>query len=214
MRTPRTPAELHAVQEEILAAALAIVHEAGVRTLTMRELGRRTGMTAGHLYNFFASKEAIVLTLQLRGFADLERALQASGSPSRTPEANARAYLRAYVDWALANRSRYEIMFAAGLPKYSDFRATPLEALAQEEHAASMRVAASGAAVLQSVLAHVPRKQRAEWLAAVWSLLHGAVSLEISGNLGYLDSDAHAVVARVWAGLTPLLAKPKTRSRR
>lgn len=205
MRIARTPEQLQAVQDAVLDAALAIVAEAGVRGLTMRELGRRTGMTAGNLYNFFQDKDEIVLTLQLRGFQDLDTAMRAAVAAAKTPLMQAEAALHAYVNWGLANRSRYEIMFAAGLPKFSAFRGTGLEALAEEEHAASMRVAEAAGSVIEKLAGKFPKKERGAMLAAVWSLLHGAVSLEIAGNLGYAGADAKAVVSRVWRLLLPLI---------
>jgi AcrR family transcriptional regulator len=215
MRIARTAEQRQAVQDGILAAALAIISADGVRALTMRELGCRTGMTAGNLYNFFQDKDEIVLTLQLRGFVALDAALAAALAAAKEPAKQAPAALQAYVTWALANRGLYEIMFAPGLPKFTAYRGTPLEGLANEEHLASMRMAETAGDAIERLVGRLPKKDRSAALAGVWSLLHGVVSLEIAGNLAYAGADARSVVERVWRMLAPLAgAAPAPKRRR
>ena len=65
-----SPAEIR--RRQILDAAGACFARRGFHAASMAEIARTFGMSAGHIYNFFASKEAIIEALVER---DLEAAL-------------------------------------------------------------------------------------------------------------------------------------------
>lgn len=65
-----SPAEVR--RRQILDAAGACFARRGFHAASMAEIARTFGMSAGHIYNFFASKEAIIEALVER---DLEAAL-------------------------------------------------------------------------------------------------------------------------------------------
>jgi TetR/AcrR family transcriptional repressor of uid operon len=65
-----SPAEVR--RQQILDAAGACFARRGFHAASMAEIARTFGMSAGHIYNFFASKEAIIEALVER---DLETAL-------------------------------------------------------------------------------------------------------------------------------------------
>ncbi|MET9295261.1 TetR/AcrR family transcriptional regulator [Streptomyces sp. NPDC003077] len=61
-RPRRRPA---APREQVLAAAMATIAEAGLERLTMAGLGREVGMSSGHLLYYFGTKDELLLqTLQ------------------------------------------------------------------------------------------------------------------------------------------------------
>ncbi|MFG3030236.1 TetR/AcrR family transcriptional regulator [Streptomyces sp. NPDC048253] len=81
-------------REDVLAAAMEMIAERGLETLTMAGLGREVGMSSGHLLYYFHSKDELLLrTLEWsEGRLGTERArLLARAAP-------ARERLDAYVD--------------------------------------------------------------------------------------------------------------------
>jgi AcrR family transcriptional regulator len=58
-----SPSHASARREEILTAAKSCFVRYGLRRTSMREIQRESGLSAGALYDYFESKEAIVLAL-------------------------------------------------------------------------------------------------------------------------------------------------------
>ncbi|WP_329413934.1 TetR family transcriptional regulator [Streptomyces sp. NBC_00704] len=73
-------------REDVLAAAMGMIAERGLEKLTMAALGRRVGMSSGHLLYYFHSKDELLLrTLEWsEGRLGAERArLLARAAPAR-----------------------------------------------------------------------------------------------------------------------------------
>ncbi|MFD7938661.1 TetR/AcrR family transcriptional regulator [Streptomyces sp. NPDC059755] len=81
-------------REDVLAAAMEMIAERGLETLTMAGLGREVGMSSGHLLYYFHSKDELLLrTLEWsEGRLGAERARLLAGA------APAHERLDAYVD--------------------------------------------------------------------------------------------------------------------
>jgi len=194
MKPSRSPEEIAAIRERVLDQALEIIGRQGLEGLTMRALAGRLGMTAPNLYNFFANKDELYLSLVVRGFAMLHEALVAARDGADTPTDRGRAMMAAYVRFGLEHPRYYDIMFTLPTPKHNDYLGTPHEALSEQEYRLSMEIAAMAQAALAEVLgkesepALVQRR-----LIQVWSLLHGMISLRNSQVVTYLAEDIPAI---------------------
>jgi TetR/AcrR family tetracycline transcriptional repressor len=69
-RRPGRPRTLHG--EDILAAAIGLIDDAGPEVLTMRQLGAALGVTAMSLYRHFASRDALLAEVVNRLAATVE----------------------------------------------------------------------------------------------------------------------------------------------
>lgn len=82
--------------EAILDAAMVILSEGGVEALTMPRLAASLDSAVGSLYRYFASKDVILVELQLRSLARftevLEQAIAAESAPLRRVRAVAAAW--------------------------------------------------------------------------------------------------------------------------
>ena len=130
--TPRTRRRAR-TRQEILRAALQLVTERGLAALSMRELAARIDYSPSAIYEYFASKEALLAALRAEGFARLAARLAAV--PGVLPPAERlRALNLAYLDFAAEHPEHYLLMFSRGLNESAtpkSFTADPAYALLQ-----------------------------------------------------------------------------------
>ena len=159
------------LREECLREALAIVEEAGVEGLSMREVARRLGVSHQAPYKHFASRDHILAEIVGRAFDAFAAFLDArpqSGAPADDMAAMGQAYLT----YALQNPLNYRLMFGSVLPNPS-------------EHPEMMARARHAFALLQTDITRVhraagrrPTAERIDQDALfVWSTLHGLASI-------------------------------------
>lgn len=190
MRPVRPRQEIEALKQNILNMALKLITQEGFESLTMRRLGRELGMTAPNLYNYYRSKDEIYLTLMLQGFMQLKQALMQVVINEPDILAQARGIMRGYLVFGLENPEYYQLMFASHAPKAQAYEGTEIEGLSRQEFAASMEVAEYAEEYVRRVMEHIgvsttPR-QRRTMLIELWSLLHGMLSLHLTGNTQFL----------------------------
>lgn len=167
----------------LVEAAASIVRTKGLDALTLREVARRTGVSAAAPYRHFPDRRSLVAAVAERGFVRLQEAMIA-GMQSARGRAGLKQVAVAYFEFGLANPAEYRVMFG---PEMADTRDFP-----------SLRE--TGRGVLGGVAEAVTQLQNAgligpgdPWLIAValWSTLHGLVMLALDGQTeGIADSDA------------------------
>ncbi len=84
------------LRRAILEAALELIKESGVRSLSLREIARRIGVTPAAPYHHFKDRGELLLQIGMQGYGHLLHLLEqaaASGAEDEC-EAEFRAYLR------------------------------------------------------------------------------------------------------------------------
>lgn len=169
------------MQAAILDVAQRIVDEEGVDKLTIRGIAQEIGYSPGAIYEYFASKEAILNALYFHGANGLgtycEQTIRAlPEGTSATDMLLALGY--GYRRYALAHEELYRLAFAS-------FKQRPE---AHDDHDDESR---GGFGTLLRVAQRgidegefVPDVPAAAIAAAAWSAVHGFVSLELTGHLG------------------------------
>ena len=187
MTTPtRKPARSYHhgdLKAALVDAAVAIVRTKGLDALTLREVAKRTGVSAAAPYRHFPDRRALVAAVAERGFVRLGEAMMA-GMKSGQGRGGFKQVALAYVEFGLTNPAEYRVMFGPELADTTDFP--------------SLR--ATGRGVLGGVAEAVRQLQNARligpgdpWLmaSALWSTLHGLVMLTLDGQTeGVADSEA------------------------
>ncbi|WP_020407088.1 TetR/AcrR family transcriptional regulator [Hahella ganghwensis] len=190
MRPVRPPEEVEELKQKILDVALNLIVTEGFDALTMRRLGKNLGMTAPNLYNYYRGKDEIYITLMIQGFNRLRQHLINVAEAESDPVARGKAIMRGYIDFGLSHSQHYELMFSSHGPKAQEFKGTDVEELSAQEYTLSMEVARFAETCIQLVLDKVgldsTEEQRRTMLIELWSLLHGMVSLHLTGNTYYL----------------------------
>src|SRR6476661_3507166 len=112
-------------EDEIVAAAWDLVHEHGLGSLSMRDLGDRVGMKAQSLYSYFASKNDIYDAMFREGqiaFAEAMAMPDDDVEPGEPTRARLRLVAKRFFDFCTADTARYQLMFQRVIP---DFEPSP-----------------------------------------------------------------------------------------
>ena len=127
MRVDRRSERHLQTRKEIVAAALAVMTEAGAGGLSLGEVARRVGMRTPSLYEYFGSKLALVDEIFRRGWEDLgfhtapllERAL-ATPDDQLAADLGARLSEAAItlVSWTQAHQASAQVMFWRPIPGF------------------------------------------------------------------------------------------------
>ena len=102
---------------EILEAAWRLAREHGIAGLSLHALAREVGMRQPSLYGYFDSKVALYDAMFADGNGQLLERLEAVKLP-QDPRAALKRILRTYLDFALEDPARCELLFERHLPGF------------------------------------------------------------------------------------------------
>lgn len=106
----RRERERQAIRQSILSAAREIAIEEGWQAVTTRKVAERIEYSQPTIYEYFESKEAILLALLREGYEQLGAAVQAAFNSTADPEARLLAMSEAYWDFAFRCPELYQVM--------------------------------------------------------------------------------------------------------
>jgi AcrR family transcriptional regulator len=185
-------------------AAWMQIAEHGAAALSLRAIARELGITAPAIYNYYRRRDDLVTALVIDAFTSFGDAQIAARdtAPANEPGGRLIALGLAYRQWALANRSRYQLIFGAPVPGYepplAKIQPSGVRALSalvgvveQVRLAGRLRaddlpeVTAGCEWAFDVWTAHGGEVSRVSVSVAliIWARVHGFVSLEIGGHL-------------------------------
>lgn len=172
------------LRQALLDAARALINEAGLEALTLREVARRAGVTTGAPYHHFADKAALVAALAEQGLAELDQAAEAALEGISDPHEQLRALGVAYVLYAVDHPAEFRLMFRPELSGHLESK----DPLSTPVFRVLMRVVDAGRAA-----ASITDEARTTTAITAWSLAHGLAALLVDGPLAALRSDREQV---------------------
>jgi AcrR family transcriptional regulator len=178
------------LKEQVLEASVALIAEAGVAGLSLREVARRAGVSHQAPYHYFPDRESILAALVERGFTELGDRMIAAASGKGAVKKRLAAAGRAYVDFALERPVYFRLMFRPELVNVARF---PLVQQAGQR--------AYG--VLEGLVAEKLERRRApagtaEAMASMhWSVVHGLSALLLDGSMGKMFPEKKARDAHI-----------------
>ncbi|MFF1702896.1 TetR/AcrR family transcriptional regulator [Streptomyces sp. NPDC058252] len=100
------------LRDRLIEVGVDLVTREGAQSLTLREIARRAGVSHGAPRRYFPTHLELLSAIARRGFADLgARAETAIGDGDTNPREQLMTLGRVYLDFALAQRGMYELMF-------------------------------------------------------------------------------------------------------
>lgn len=195
------PPRIPNLEERLLVEAAEIIATSGIEALSLRELGRRVGVSRAAAYHYFADKAELVARVGRLGFERLGAHIAASVRADSGPLEQIRQGLRAYVAFAREQAPFFHLMFSGDLQR-------PHSSGDEPAGAAFSSDAARGAF---SVLIEGVRRAQAEGALApedpllvvnvLWAYTHGVAVLAQGDHLKHPDG-ADAILD---AGLDAIL---------
>ncbi|HEX4220885.1 MAG TPA: TetR/AcrR family transcriptional regulator [Pseudonocardiaceae bacterium] len=182
------------VRAEIKQHAWAQIAEAGASALSLNAIAKQVGMSGPALYRYFASRDELITALirdAYRSLADTVRAAFESG----TDLIGLGHVIR---DWAHGDPHRYFLIFGTPVPGY---HAPPdTTAISQEVMAVLLDAAGAAPASEPSTPFDAHLQSHRDWAAnqpattlhralALWTRLHGVLSLELAGHFTGMKFD-------------------------
>lgn len=166
------------LRRALVEASLQIIADQGVEALTLRSVGRSTGVSHAAPYRHFTDKEALLAAVAIEGFNALKKVLDHAyeSFPEDDPVNRLREVGHAYVRFAVANPAYFRVMFGPYILDKS------LHEGLFEASISTLDVVAAGIAACQE--ADIVRPGNARELALVaWSTVHGLSSLLLDGQI-------------------------------
>jgi AcrR family transcriptional regulator len=171
------------LRQALIAAALELVSEKDVDSVSLREVARRVGVSHTAPYRHFPDKESLLAALAQEGFQMLHQALDAvSDKESPNPLNRLQDIGVAYVGFALRHSTHYRLMFSA----YGTASALQHPEL---EQAATQAFTVLVESVKRGQQQGLIRPDDSQQLAlTAWSLTHGLAMLLMDGQIPMEDS--------------------------
>lgn len=156
---------LHSVRDGSVEIAKAIIAEAGLEGLSLREVARRLGVSHGAPYRHFPSRDHLLAEVIRRAYEDFATSLRQGLTPG-DPDANLAAMGRAYILYGLEKPLEYRLMFGTRLPDPAI-------------HVEMMHSADQAFSLLKDALSKRARPDDRidEQALFVWASLHGLVTI-------------------------------------
>ncbi len=195
-----------------MAAARRQMAEEGAASLNMRTVARYVGITPPALYRYFASRDDLITALIVEAYEEVADAIEAAVATAPHADYAGRLYqgVVAYREWAVAHPTEFALIYGSPIPGYHapDESTGPAAArqgaifvsiLGEAWQAGVLTLPALPADMQASLDAQMtPWKREHDYdlpgallymVLAMWSVMHGMVSLEVFGHAGEILPD-------------------------
>ena len=173
------------LRRALVEEAVRTIAAEGIDGLTLREAGRRLGVSRTALYRHFADKSALLAAVARDGFIRFRQDLVDAWTRAGGGRAGFEAMGLAYIRFAIANPSHYRLMFGG----FRDL--CEKDPALQADAAAAFQVLMDALVSLQDA-GEIGRDDPRELARYIWATVHGMAMLGIDGQLG---PDAKAAAA-------------------
>jgi AcrR family transcriptional regulator len=180
------PAYHHgALRAALLDAAEAILEEGGVEAFTLRECARRAGVSHAAPAHHFGDARGLLSACAAGGFARLSALMtDYMARVPDDPDARLMATGQAYIDFALAHRALFQLMFRRDrlADTHAELADSGSGAFGCLQHAMAASMAAHG----------VPPDEAPTRSLFAWSMVHGYATLVLEGQCEHGYGLAHS----------------------
>ena len=195
-----TVEEVDKVRERILDCALKILVKNGYENLSMAKLGAKMNMTAANIYNYYSSKDALLIAIHKKTYSMLLTKMRNAVEAADTPLQRFWNMINAFVEFGTQNVNIYDVMFNRPIKQYSDYIGTSLEEVSSDEFHSSLQALDFAVGIIRDYLETRPdiNSDDAKFLTIQnISAMHGIISLHNSRVLDQIVDDPELVLKTV-----------------
>ncbi len=200
------------MRDRLVAAAVALLAAEGPAALQARRLAREVGASTMAVYHYFGGMPQLLTTVIEEGFRALDARL-AEVAATDDPVADLGRLALAYRAVARENPHLYDVMFGLSAPgghrpeqhEQPDAGEPSVSQRAYGHLVAATERAVRGGRINEAEPAHVA--------AQLWSLLHGYVTLELSGHFDQFDGPGQVFMPMAFNLLVGLGDDPERAAR-
>ena len=166
----------------ILAAAREVASTEGWRAVTIRKIAAIIEYSPPVIYEYFDSKDEILLELMRTGYAQQLEAVKRAGEAAKDPEEALLSVGHAWMDFAFESPDLYQVMYGLGGVSF------PVTELRKEGE----KIAEAIAEVIDEILSKNGKEAEDAWgkVTLLWGTAHGLVSLAMAGRIAGDDEEA------------------------
>jgi len=163
------------LREGILSAAREVARAEGWRAVTVRKIAGIIEYSPPVIYEYFDSKEDLLLELVRMGYAGQLEAIEKARASFEDPEEGLLEMTRAWCRFAFDSPDLYQAMYGLGGVSF------PVTELRKEGE----KIAETMAEVLAQALAKNGKEANDVWekVTIAWGSLHGLVALYMAGRI-------------------------------
>ncbi len=188
----RSVEEVDAVRDQILDCAFKIIVKNGYESLSMAKIGSKMKMTAANIYNYYASKDELLIAIHKKAFIMLYDKINYDVEMTDTPLDRCKKMAYAFVEFGTNNINIYDIMFNRPIRQHSDYIGTPQEEISFDEFRSSLKGLFYAIKIIKEYRETRPDLNPGDpKFLAIQSIsaLHGIISLQNSGILYQISDD-------------------------
>ena len=183
--------DINKFREELCDVALKLFSERGREGVSLRAVTRAMGCSHTTPYRYFESVEAIFAAVRIRCFERFETFLRQRLDPIEDPLQAIRQLSLSYFDFAVRNRSEFEVMFAMDQPDPTLYP----ESIEAGKKAWRVPLELSRRAVESGALEADPE----ELAHLLWSGVHGIAVLHLAGKFSMGKDASELLIPHVEA---------------
>lgn len=179
------------LREELVIAAMGLLREHGLPSLTLRATARAAGVSHTAPYNHFSDKRALLAALADQGFAELDARCEHVCTAVSDARCNLQRLGQAYVEFALDQPEMFQLMFSTEVGAMKRDR---LESIAPVTN-----VYGRMQGLVSTILAEAGDRQGEVDAACIgaWSLVHGLATLLIERRIAVPEHTRESLIKRV-----------------
>lgn len=160
------------LKAELVQAALGILDAEGVDAVGIRQVARKVGVAHSAPANHFKNKQSLLTALVEEIFRSLLQTIESRFTDSLSIKSSIMIFCQSILDFALSYPNRYRLMWRQDVLDLQDENLRQSMETIYQTLTASLKPQAS-----------IKRVDVESQAIAVWSLIHGYVSLRLDGNL-------------------------------